>query len=245
MRKNQIKQNNRIMGTPQPRLAQNQTQTSDSTSPFTKQFTNEDENKLNWFFNELEKIFGQKFGIAFPTEESEQDAKDIYGPIIVSFSKEEAIQGRQKLIASRATGGLQWLDLSEILPLFDQTQVNEVALMRLYSEYLNGGVDITRPVKHPAGHMVTQKIGIDWSVGYMREVSGRLGSGKYHESTYKHKAQKVFEKEVRAVLLEMKRGADFELPMGIEDKSQEVRPREHYQSAAKKGHSDFMKRFKR
>jgi len=211
-----------------------------STNQSSAQFTNNDEVKLNWFFNELEKIFGQKFGVAFPTEESEQDAKDTYGDVIISFSKDEAIQGRKKLIAARARGELQWLDLSEVLPLFDETQVNEAQLIKLYSEYLNGGIDQTREVKHPAGHFVKQKIGIEWSAGFMREVSGRLGSGKYHEETYKHIARKVFEKELRAVLLTMKNGKSYEMPLGITDDSNNAKP----SNDGKAGHKDFMKQFK-
>lgn len=200
--------------------------------------------KINVFCNDLAGALGSKFTSELMSDEQEQAFKRMYGRLVSSFSDSDISQGFQKLAALIANKSLIVYNLHDVLFVFDKYQASPEKTAKLYNEYLNGGIDVEANAKHPAGHMVKIKVGKQWSKGFMLEISKNLGSAKYHEEVYGKKAKDVFSKELSKIGLRMRRGEVFEIPEALEDKSQEVRSREHYKEAGKSGHAEFMKRFK-
>lgn len=148
-------------------------------------------------FDHLADIFGSKFNLAFPDEDSEYGAKKAYSRVINKLDNQSLGFGLEKLVERKVRGDFKYLDISEVIAFIINPYADKNSVKNYWLEYNNRGVQT--------------RTGLKWSNDAIAETSKRLGRPQFLIG-----GQEEFERVFIQVLSEMQAGAKFEQPIAIQ-----------------------------
>jgi len=153
--------------------------------------------KVDSLFDHLADIFGGKFNLALPDEDSEHGAKKAYADVINEQDGQTLAYGLKQLVRKKTEGQFKYLDIAEVMEFIINPHSDQMSIQKAWIEYNNRGEKINGKLQ--------------WSCDAVAETSKRCGLPQYLIG-----GEKEFKRHYFNVLKEIKAGAEFKQAVAIE-----------------------------
>ena len=185
--------------------------------------------KVESLFDHLADIFGGKFNLALPDEDSEYGAKNAYSDVINEQDGQTLAYGLKQLVRKRTEGEFKYLDMAEVIQFIMNPDADLDSVQRAWLEYNNRGVKNYKDVTMNNGQKFKEEIGLKWSTDAIAESSKRCGLPQFLIG-----GEKEFKRVYLGVMREIKNGAEFKQAIAIDSaENMDGRTKEEKEAARK------------